>query len=263
MGNSFDPVAAEYDNTFSNTAIGKAQRNIIWKHLEQPPLQNKKILELNCGTGEDAIFLARNKTVTATDASSGMLKIVEEKILKNNLTSNCKTILWDMNEPFPVKPEDKFDLIFSNFGGLNCLSPDVMLKLSAELTELLKPGGKMIFVVIGRKSCWEMMYFLIKGKFRSAFRRRSNKPVKANLKENTFVDTYYYSPKEIKKLFGENFKSTKQKPVGFFIPPSYLESYFKKNIRTLRILIRLDKFTGNVSILSNYADHYLIELEKN
>ena len=75
MDNSFDPVADLYDEIFSNTRIGKAQRDIVWKYLRKKNLINKNILELNCGTGVDAIHLAQNNRVTATDASEAMLRI--------------------------------------------------------------------------------------------------------------------------------------------------------------------------------------------
>ena len=147
MDNSFDPVADLYDETFSNTRIGKAQRDIVWKYLRKKNLINKNILELNCGTGVDAIHLAQNNRVTATDASEAMLRITKAKIDQNDLQSNCKTILWNLNDQFTGDKEEKYDLIFSNFGGLNCISPEALKNLSSELYSLLKPGGAMIRMV--------------------------------------------------------------------------------------------------------------------
>ncbi len=262
MGNSFDPVAGIYDDTFSNALIGKAQRDIVWEYLRGKNIENKNILEINCGTGVDAIFLSKNNTVTASDASEIMLKIIEEKIRQNALQRSCKTLLWDLNYPFPGDGVEKFDLVFSNFGGLNCLSPEALKNLSGELYNLLKPDGKMIFVVMGRKCIWESLYFILKGKFKSAFRRRSKQVIKAQLTENTFVDTYYYSPRELVLFFKQNFTLRKKLPVGFFIPPSYLEPFFKRKNRLLQFLSQLDRRVNNIGILSNYADHYLIELEK-
>ena len=263
MANSFDPVAGIYDDTFSKTQIGKAQRDMVWKYLDKKKFVNKNILEINCGTGEDAIFLSKNNNLTATDASEEMLKITNEKIKLNEIGTRCKTLLWDLNDPFPGDRDEKYDLIFSNFGGLNCLSSETLKKLSAELFTLLRSGGKLIFVVMGRKCLWESFYFLYKGKFKSVFRRRKSGVVKAPLNDKIFVDTYYHSPREFMRFFDENFKLNKTSPVGFFIPPSYLDPFFTNKKRMLNLFTRLDQMVFKVEILSNYADHYLIELEMN
>ena len=69
-GAAFDRIAQDYDQIFTNSLIGRAQRDAVWKVLTRTFRTNDKILELNCGTGEDAIFLAGNGiSVIALDAS--------------------------------------------------------------------------------------------------------------------------------------------------------------------------------------------------
>ena len=53
----FDASATTYDTSFTNTEIGRLQRRRVYKYLNRylntsEPLN---ILELNCGTGEDAL----------------------------------------------------------------------------------------------------------------------------------------------------------------------------------------------------------------
>ena len=73
----FDTLAETYDADFSSSAIGLMQRKRVWKWLV--PLLNESgrslnILEINCGTGEDAIRLASmGHRVIATDASAAMI----------------------------------------------------------------------------------------------------------------------------------------------------------------------------------------------
>jgi ubiquinone/menaquinone biosynthesis C-methylase UbiE len=260
MHNAFDPIAKTYDSDFTNSEIGKLQRKIVWKYLEKQNTTGKNILEINCGTGEDAIFLTKKGyTVHATDISSEMLRIAKEKFVKENL--KIETFQWNLNDSFPFSGK-KYDLIFSNFGGLNCLSPEALKKLSAECYQILNPEGKLIFVVMGRFCLWETMYFLMKGKIQSAFRRRSKKAVKAMLDKNTFVNTWYYSAKDLQHIFAAHFKYLYKKPVGIFIPPSYLNTFFKEKKPLTNFFFRLEKIFTNISALSFFADHYLIELEK-
>ncbi|MBC8047852.1 MAG: methyltransferase domain-containing protein [Fimbriimonadaceae bacterium] len=260
MHNEFDEIANSYDDDFTNSEIGKLQRDIVWKYLDKQNITGKNILEINCGTGEDAVYLSKKGNhVTATDVSEQMLQAAQHKFIKNNLT--VESFIWDLNKPFPL-PAKKYDLIFSNFGGLNCLSPEALKKLSLEFNQLLNADGRLIFVVMGRFCLWETFYFLFKGKFKSAFRRLSKEPVKAKLNDNTFVDTWYYSAKELNHIFSEHFKYINKKPVGVFIPPSYMENYFKNEKTRMKILMQTEKSIGGLKFLAPLSDHFLIELRQ-
>ena len=73
MRTAFDHTAKSYDDAFTHTAIGKLQREMVWSYLEAT-FKDKfpsNVLELNCGTGEDAVFFARHGSkVLSTDVSS-------------------------------------------------------------------------------------------------------------------------------------------------------------------------------------------------
>jgi ubiquinone/menaquinone biosynthesis C-methylase UbiE len=58
-GLAFDALAGEYDKMFTTSLIGRAQREAVWDVLDRTFFPGEKILELNCGTGEDALHLAR------------------------------------------------------------------------------------------------------------------------------------------------------------------------------------------------------------
>ncbi len=82
MQTPFDKIALTYDELFTNTAIGKLQRNIVRKYLDEtlPTNQRISILELNCGTGEDAVYFAKKGfDVLATDVSDDMLKLTNNE----------------------------------------------------------------------------------------------------------------------------------------------------------------------------------------
>jgi hypothetical protein len=42
------------------------------------------------------------------------------------------------------------------------------------------------------------------------------------------MPVFYYSPRDLKKLFQSKFKLVETHPAGLFIPPSYLEKQFSK-----------------------------------
>ena len=263
MQSPFDKIAPNYDELFTSTAIGKMQRNIICKYLDESLSKNQQlnILELNCGTGEDAVYFAKKGfSVVATDESDEMLKITKEKINKLGLSNYVTTGKLDLTNPSDFSFDQKYDLVFSNFGGLNCVDKDSLNDLNDVLSGILNDRGRIIFVLMPKFSLWDSMYFLLKMKLNKVFRRASSKPLKVNLNDGN-VQTYYYSPKEIANFFGNNFKVKNIKPVGFFIPPSFLNNFFLRKEITLRILDIFENSVSNFSFLANLSDHFLIDME--
>src|SRR5277367_2207624 len=79
---SFDAVAQHYDEIFTISKIGQAQRSSVWKELEKTFRPGERVLELGCGTGADACFLAeRGIKVFALDASPQMISVARRKAL--------------------------------------------------------------------------------------------------------------------------------------------------------------------------------------
>src|SRR5277367_3431208 len=80
---SFDAVASSYDEIFTISKIGQAQRSSVWKELGKTFRPGERVLELGCGTGADACFLAeRGVKICALDASPEMISVARRKTLE-------------------------------------------------------------------------------------------------------------------------------------------------------------------------------------
>jgi len=263
MQQAFDTVAQSYDASFTHSVIGIAQRNVVWSYLESAlsPNDELKILELNCGTGEDALWFAKKgHKVLATDISEKMLEITQDKIHETNLLSRVQTMKIDIRKIERGRLKEKFDLVFSNFGGMNCISSNEMKKFRTEIKEFLKPAGRFTMVIMPKFCLWETIYFLMKFNFSKAFRRFSDNGTIVKLNGNE-MRAFYFSPGKIKKLFGHNFEVVAVKTIGFFIPPSYLENLFSSKAKLFSVLEKLESAVTKFSFLAGFSDHYLIELQ--
>ncbi|MEI6765811.1 MAG: class I SAM-dependent methyltransferase [Bacteroidota bacterium] len=261
---TFDSMAADYDSSFTCTAVGRLQRAQVWKQVEKI-LHNPdslEILELNCGTGEDAMhFTSLGHKVIATDISENMIAVASAKVTKEHLSQAPVFMTCSFNDALTLFPDKKFDIIFSNFGGLNCISATDIEKLNRDLHTLLKPGGRCVMVVMGTQCCWERLYFILKGNRKQAFRRQKHTGVMVPTGSG-ITETWYHSPKVMKRLFNDNFTLLFMRPIGLFVPPSYLNPYFQKHSFQLGLLRTLDKLFGGIALFSNFADHYFIAFQK-
>src|SRR5580704_15872514 len=115
----FDAVAERYDESFTISKIGQAQRASVWKELEKTFHPGDRALELGCGTGVDACFLAqRGVTVCACDASPEMIEVAERRTreLGNMSAASVSLHLLRAEEIASLRERGPFDGAFSNFG---------------------------------------------------------------------------------------------------------------------------------------------------
>lgn len=254
MKNSFGHIASSYDDTFTHSLVGRAQRDRVWKLLGEEINTGKKlsVLEINCGTGHDAFWLAKQgHRVLATDSSPEMIETAKSK----NSHHLIEYRVFDFTKPGDL-PEKNFDLIFSNFGGLNCVGESELKHVLASAENCLAYGGKMIAVIMPDKCLWDQVKSLKHGKYNI----RGKSPVEVNV-EGMKVKCWYYSPEKMEQL-GEPMKRLKLHPVGFFIPPSHFEKKMQRWWWFFRWLCLLEKKISHIRFLARYADHFYISLEK-
>ena len=263
MAVPFDHIATTYDSLFTRSAIGQLQRKHVWTYIEKifPELNGLEMLELNAGTGEDALmFSDKGFNIIATDVSTEMLKVTQQKAEKFSMQNRISSQYLDLENISDVLFDKKFDLIFSNFGGLNCINPDSLQKLLDKIPSMLNPNGRFVAVVMPKFCLWESLYYGAKFQFRKVFRRWTSKEVVANL-HGTTVRTWYYSPAQIRDWASLKFKVVKTQPVGIALPPSYLDSFFIRNKKFLTALHKMEKRFNRHSIFSGLGDHFIIDLQ--
>lgn len=256
MKADFDEAAITYDQDFTNSAIGIAQRDMVWKYVDNylQDRQNLKVLELNCGTGVDARrFAEKGYEVMATDISEGMLNVAREKSSDGKISFQQ----LDLNQIDGFSPVNQFDLIFSNFGGLNCVDSEILQRVHQKVSSMLTTNGSFIAVIMPQFCLWESAYFCLKRKWKETFRRQKPYAI-ANVSDEK-VKTFYYSPAKFEKLSHGFLKRELLKPIGLFIPPSYLENFFKKRPLILSWLYKLDKVLARFSWQAYISDHYYIQ----
>jgi ubiquinone/menaquinone biosynthesis C-methylase UbiE len=255
----FDQMAAEYDEVFTRSMIGRAQRDAVWSALTRIFRSGDHVLELNCGTGEDALFLAqRAVAVTACDASQQMIQVASNRLRTEYPAAPIQFNLLSTERLCELQPAATFDGAFSNFSGLNCVTD---LKQAAEdLAALLPPDAPLVVCLSTRFCAWEIIWFVLHGKFRKAFRRC---PGRATAKVGEFtIDVYYPTLRRLRQLFSPSFALRSCMGVGITVPPSYVESWIRSYPKLLGILRSVDKIISPLPVFRVIGDHMLLHFER-
>ncbi|HSI48900.1 MAG TPA: methyltransferase domain-containing protein [Ideonella sp.] len=269
---AFDTLASGYDRDFTHSLVGAAQRRTVWDTLDRCLARQSRpcsVLELNCGTGEDALHMARaGHRVLATDVSHAMLQVASDKLARAGLGGAAQTRPLDLQALASghVTAQElggRFDLVFSNFGGLNCLSPSALQALAAPLASCLAPGGQIIAVVMPRLCLWESAWALLQLRPRLAARRWRGGPVPAQLSlGQPPLPVWFHGVQEMDGAWHTHFERTLVRPVGLAVPPSAREALASRAPGWLALMERLDRRWLTAAWGARLSDHVLIQYRR-
>lgn len=258
-GAAFDRMAYQYDALFTFSIVGRAQREVVWKRAAAVFPRGSRILEINCGTGEDAIFLAsRGICVTACDASSQMIGHARARQELDAPEAPIRFHVLATERLCELPKEPPFDGAFSNFSGLNCVAD--LRSVFHELATRLRPGARLLLCLSTRFCFWEVLHYTAKGEFRKAVRRwRGVSQVRFD--EHSFP-VYYPTMWALRRSCGAEFRLRSVTGVGITTPPSYLEGWIRKHPRLLAAMKYFDRAVCNLPIFRNIGDHVLLSMER-
>jgi ubiquinone/menaquinone biosynthesis C-methylase UbiE len=257
---AFDKQSVIFDDLYSTDTIIRYKRQRVRDHVHRYLLPHSRILELNAGTGEDAIYFAgKGYRVHATDISAGMQQVLKEKADALGFERTITTELCSFTELNKLQQRGPFDMIFSNFAGLNCTGQ--LDKVLHSFSPLLKPGGIITLVVLPPFCLWETA-LLFKGKFRTAFRRFfSSKGVSAHI-EGHYFTCWYYKPSYITKALKGSYDLLSIEGLCTIVPPSYIEHFAEKHPKWYRWLKKNEDQRKDQWPWKNIGDYYIISLKK-
>lgn len=258
-GLAFDALAESYDQVFTGSLIGRAQRDAVWRLAIHTFKRGDRILELNCGTGEDALFFTRHGiTVLACDASEKMIAVASRRRSLEDPTSAVRFVFLPTEAISATRPFGQFDGIFSNFSGLNCAAD--IAGVAQDLAALVRPGGSALLCLSTRLCLWESCWFLIRGEAGRAVRRWKGHST-ATVGGGS-VKVQYHTVKYLRKVFSPYFHLRSWTGIGVTVPPSYLESMAQRHPTFLSQLRSVDRVISGWPVFRSIGDHMLLSFER-
>lgn len=257
----FDAVAATYDETFTLSGVGFAQRAAVWRELRRVFKRGDRVLEIGCGTGVDACYLAeRGVEVWAFDPSPQMIEVASTRVKERGLQALVRTQVLRAEEISGLPADRVFDGVFSNFGALNCVED--LAPLARELARRLRPCASALLCWMGPYCLWEIGRYLSQANASKAFRRIHRDGIRAKIADGAFVHVQYPSVKALARAFAPEFRVKLVRGIGVTVPPSYMEPWARRHPRLLRLCDRFDSWLGRCPGVRLLGDHVLVHLQR-
>ncbi len=232
---AFNALAPSYDQRWTRAPIGRLQREAFWRHAAPYFANARRVLDLGCGTGEDALRLMRSGiSVRAIDASPRMVAIARSRGV-----DACVLAIEQAGSL-----EERFDVVLSNFGALNCVAGLSKIPFA----RLLKPGGYAVLCLLSRFCLWETLWFLLHADPRRAARRWLGRAT-----TRAGLPVFYHRPRPA------GLALIAQAGIGLAVPPSYVG---RIPGLLLRAAARLDRHLAARPLFRSMADHTLLIFQR-
>ena len=244
----FDALAASYDSRFGASPSGRLSRFRLAERVTSAISHSSRVLDVGCGTGEDALWLARvGHTVHGIDPSSAMVETAAAKAAR---AGSSATFARGSIESFGGAGAS-FDVVLSNFGAMNCAS---LSAWSLIVPNLLRSGGRGVVVLLGAHPLPDV----VRTGRASTLRIRAA-PVRVG-EGSTTVE--YASVSEVVTALRRTCTIERVEAVGCLVPAAGHVRFARENPGTLGLLAMIESLVRRARGFRNWGDHTLFEFRR-
>lgn len=218
---AFDAVGASIETTAATNPVNGWMRNRSRREALATFPRGSSLLEIGCGTGADASFLAAHGyRIAALDISDRMVDLARERVRSQGLGD--QVLLWrgrlaDVAHELAGCPWAPFDGAFANFS----LTYEDALRPVAEAAHgLVKAGGWFLFTLPNKLCVSEAALALARARWADAL-GRLREPRWATVRGSR-IRVHAYTPAEVRQELRGLFELQGTVGVPVFMPPPSL-----------------------------------------
>ncbi len=260
---AFDRVAGDYDVTYGAGGNAAMQwmraENLAFLARTFPP--GSRLVEIGCGTGEEAVALAGGgRTVVATDISPRMAAATRRKAVAAGVSDRVRAVALPAGGVGTLCLPHELDGAYASFGALNCEYD--LSAVGRGLAALVGPGGRFVTSVMGRTCLFEMLWYLLRGQPRRAVRRVTGRwvmaPVAGEGGREVTVPTRYLSARQVARAMAPDWRIETMWALPLLMPPPYAASLLDRYPGLFARLERWDRRLRRRWPWRAWGDHLVI-----
>jgi ubiquinone/menaquinone biosynthesis C-methylase UbiE len=262
ISQAFDLAARNYDALYQANPVMAWMRNKSLAALLTAFTPGSRLLEIGCGTGDEALALSRaGYRIVATDISPEMINAARAKAqtLGSNDVSWWVLAAGRLEDLLAEYGPASFDGAYASFGALNC-EPELVPVFDA-LARLLRPNAALVCSVMNRWCAWEIVWELLRLHPRRAFRRLGKGWLTAGLASpggSLPVPVLYYTPRGFVRALAPQFRLQAVFGLPVFLPPPYLAHLLDRHPALFSRLQRVEGLLRDRFPFYNLGDHFLL-----
>ena len=254
VGRAYDAIADTYDEQVRGDDW---MRRVLHAHYLRLFAAGDRVLDVGCGTGIDALFLARHGVrVVGIDASPGAIDQLRSKLARAGLTDLVEARVLEI-EALSELGDNRFDGLISAFAALNSVAD--LQRFSEDAARLIRPGGRVVLHMLNRFSLWEWLGYAMRGDVHAASRVGRLRIRQFTIGGHPIEHTLYFADEVYRAVFKRRFILRRRYGVGAVRPPHTVRRLPRRVVEALE---RLDTRSGTWPLLSDAGRFFVLELER-
>lgn len=251
---AYNAIAAGYD---AQVQGDDWMRRVLHAHYARVFKPGMRVLDVGCGTGIDALALARRGIkVVAVDFSPGMVAELHAKLAASEHASHVAARVLAVEQLHELQGE-RFDGLISAFAGLSAV--DHLSGFATDAAELVRPGGRLLLHMLNRFSTWEWLGYATRGNWAAA--RQVGRPAtrEFTIGGARVQHRMYFARELYRAVFAQHFALHDAYALGAVRPP---HTVHRVPMRLVQGLEWLDVRTGRWPLLRDAGRFFVLDLER-
>ena len=259
---AYDDYAPRYDRLLVANRINAYMRQEMSRTLLQVFASGTRLIELGCGTGDEAIALAlKGCKVTAFDPSPRMIEIASHKADEAGVGRDIRFVVARGSELDPTLAQlgdaTSFDGAYASFS--LSYEPDLFAVVGA-LAGHIRPGGRVVIAIMNRVCLIELAAAALSGHPALAGRRIRSPTVHKVGKHLTAI--FPRSAEQVERALRPAFVLEWVRALPAIIPPHYANRAFKRWPALLDLLRVADDRFASMPFIRRLGDHTILRFRR-
>jgi SAM-dependent methyltransferase len=250
----YDAIAAHYDQQVRGD---QWMRRALHDEFALAFRPGQRVLDVGCGTGLDALALARRGIrVLGIDGSAQMLAQLQARLAAEPAGKLIETRVLRI-EDLSELHEEAFDGLLSSFASLSSVAD--LTDFATQAARLVRPGGHLVLHLLNRFSVWEWLGYVRHADWPSAVLVGRLRKRNFTIGGQTVEHRLYFPEEAYRRYFAADFRLHRVFGLGAIRPPH--------TVRRLPqaaggMLEALDVASGRLPLLRRAGRFFVLHLER-